>query len=116
MGATMPSVAEFRHLLSLAVAGPQSGIDQALNDVFATGRREYTSNIQAAITLFAHALPGFQWLVRSDESGLFLVNVHRDNESPNHGHSCWPTWERDPALALVISMLKAGLETKLKEH
>lgn len=73
---------------------------------------QFTTSIDAALALVERVLPGFQWLIRNDETRGFFANLHEPHKSPNQGHWSAPCWAATPALAILSALLTALIAQK----
>lgn len=68
----------------------------------------FSDSIDAALALAERVLPGYWWLVRSDEGESdSFANMGLIGTNPNMGAPCYPAFAPTPALALCISILRA---------
>lgn len=65
-----------------------------------------TTSLDAALAMAERALPGWEWLLRTDPVG-WMANCWAGGTEPNLGAPCFPSYALTPALALCIAILRA---------
>jgi hypothetical protein len=70
-----------------------------------------TTSLDAALAMAERVLPGWDWLLRTDEERGFMLNCWKRGDEPNLGDPCFPSFAPTPALALCIAILRARKDT-----
>ena len=73
---------------------------------------DFTTSLDAALALAERVLPGWEWLLRTDEERGFMVNCWRKGDEPNMGDECFPSYAATPVLALCAAILRANHKDK----
>lgn len=81
-------------------------VDRSTGQWVSTGVFEFTGSADRILVLIKRVLPGYWWIVRSENETAF-ANVGTATTDYEDGRNCFPAYAATPALALLAALLKA---------